>query len=118
MEALKAYSHTPAQLDDLRKTVEVMRGQRPGDPDDTRNETASRPTRWALADRLSPEDVQAIIDLYREGTVAKDLATKFAISVKSVRRLLNKHNVRRSDQQNEIAADRPLGTAYSQDHGR
>lgn len=70
-EVQKAYSHTPARLDELRKAVEIVRRQEPDNPDDGRNEAASRPSRRALADRLSPEDVQMIIDLYQGGTPTK-----------------------------------------------
>jgi transposase len=36
-----------------------------------------------------------MIDLYRSGTTAKQVAAKFAVSVRSVTRLLRQHNVRR-----------------------
>ncbi len=85
------YSHTPGRLDDLRKVVEIVRTQSPDEPDHTRNVAASRPRQWAMSDRLSPEDVRFIIDLYREGVIAKDVAAKFGISLSSVRRLIRKH---------------------------
>jgi hypothetical protein len=92
VELLAAYSHTPTRLDDLRKTVDIVRRQESDDPDDGRNEAASRPSRWTLADRLSPADVQTIIDLHQGGTPTKGLAAKFGISARSVRRLLRKHD--------------------------
>lgn len=46
---------------------------------------------------MSPDDVQIIIDLYRAGTIAKDLAVKFGISLSSVRRLLRKQGARFHD---------------------
>jgi DNA invertase Pin-like site-specific DNA recombinase len=76
-----------------------VRRQKPDNPDDGRNEAASRPSRRALADRLSPEDVKTIIDLRQGGTPTKDLAAKFEISARSVRRLLRKHGTRHSDRQ-------------------
>jgi hypothetical protein len=97
VEVLKAYSHTPERLYDLRKAVEIARRQEPDAPDDDRNEAASRPSRRTLADRLSPEDVQMIIDLRKGGTPTKELAAKFGISTRSVRRLLHKHDARPSD---------------------
>ena len=95
MEVLKAYSH-PAQLHDLRKIWEVVHDGQPDEPDD-RNEAASRRSQWSMVDRLSPADVQAIIDAYHAGMIAKDVAAKFQISLSSVRRLLRKHGARRSD---------------------
>ena len=97
MEVLTAYSHTPERLDDLRKAAEIVRGQRPDEPDEERNEQASRPRQWSLADRLSPDEVQTIINRYRAGTTAKDLVVKLGISLSSVRRLLGKHGARLSD---------------------
>ncbi|MGH8950738.1 MAG: hypothetical protein ACRDX9_04875 [Acidimicrobiia bacterium] len=97
VEVLKAYSHTPERLDDLRRTVEIARRQEPEHPDDGRDDAASRPSLRALADRLSPEDVQTIIDLHHGGTPTKDLAAKFEISARSVRRLLHKHRARLGD---------------------
>lgn len=97
MEVLKPYSHTRERLDDLLRAVETARRQQPDEPDDTRNEAASRPRQWAVSDRLSPENVGMIIDLYQGGMIAKDLAVKFGISLSSVRRLLRKHSARLSD---------------------
>lgn len=75
----------------------MLRRQRPDEPDEERNEDASRPRQWSMSDRLSPDEVQTLIDLYRTGTIAKDLAVKFGISLSSVRRLLRKHSARLSD---------------------
>jgi hypothetical protein len=43
VEVLTAYSHTPARLDDLQKTWQVVHSQWPGEPEEGRNEAASRP---------------------------------------------------------------------------
>jgi len=101
VEVLKAYSHIPSRLYDLRKTWEVVHGQLPDEHDEDRNEEASRPRQWSMTDRLSPRDVQAIIDQYHAGTIAKDLAEKFGISLSSVRRLLRKHGSRLIDRQED-----------------
>lgn len=97
MEVLTAYSHTPERLHDLQKAVEVICRQRPDEAHAERNEDASRPRQWSMSDRLSPDEVQTIIDLYRAGSIAKDVAAKFGISLSSVRRLLRKHGARLSD---------------------
>lgn len=41
-----------------------------------------------LRDRLSSEDLQSMIDFYRSGTTAKQVADKFDASPSSVKRLL------------------------------
>ncbi|MGH9875650.1 MAG: helix-turn-helix domain-containing protein [Pyrinomonadaceae bacterium] len=50
---------------------------------------------WSLRDRFSPEDLQMMIDLYKSGVTAKQVAKKFSVSVRSVTRLLHQHSVRR-----------------------
>jgi len=48
-----------------------------------------------LRDRFSAEDLQVMINLYRSGTTARQVAEMFGVSVRSVTRLLHKHGVRR-----------------------
>jgi DNA-directed RNA polymerase specialized sigma24 family protein len=48
-----------------------------------------------LRDWLSPDDVEVLIDLYRSGTTARQVAEKFSVSLRSVKRLLHQHRVRR-----------------------
>jgi DNA-directed RNA polymerase specialized sigma24 family protein len=101
-EVLTAYSHTSDLLDDLQKAVEIVRRHGPDDPDDGHNEDASRPSLRTLADRLSPQNAQTITDLYHGGTSTKDLAAKFGISARSVRRLIKKHSAGLSDRQDTV----------------
>lgn len=48
-----------------------------------------------LRDRFPPENLQTMIDLYKSGTTAKEVAEKFGVSLRSVKRLLHKHGVHR-----------------------
>lgn len=48
-----------------------------------------------LRDRFPPEDLQAMIDLYRSGVTARQVAEKFGVSLRSVKRLLHQHGVGR-----------------------
>jgi hypothetical protein len=48
-----------------------------------------------LRDRFSPDDLQVMIDLYTLGATAKQVTEKFGISLRSVKRLLHQHGVRR-----------------------
>lgn len=50
-----------------------------------------------LRDRFSSEDLQVMIDLYRSGATAKAVAEKFGVSLRSVKRLLRQHGVRRDE---------------------
>lgn len=78
-----------------------MHRQRPDQPDDERNQEASRPCLWSVTDRLPSDDVKTIIDLHHAGTTGKDLAARFEISLSSVRRLLRKRGTRHSDRRDE-----------------
>jgi transposase-like protein len=51
-------------------------------------------SRW-LRDRFSPSELQTMIDLYRSGATGREVAEKFGVSLRSVKRLLNQHDVRR-----------------------
>ena len=46
-----------------------------------------------LRDRFPPEDLQAMIDLYRSGITARHVAEKFGVSLRSVKRLLHQHGI-------------------------
>lgn len=46
-------------------------------------------------DRFSLDDLQTMIDLYRSGVAAKQVAEKFSVSLRSVKRLLRQCGVRR-----------------------
>jgi len=60
--------------------------------DDSSTPVIASPTRpWRLCDRLTSEDIETIVRLYAAGTLQKDLAAKFDISVSSVQRVLRDH---------------------------
>ena len=49
-----------------------------------------------LRDHFPPEDLQAMIDLYRSGVTARQVAETLGVSLRSVKRLLHQHGVRRN----------------------
>ncbi|WP_410626444.1 helix-turn-helix domain-containing protein [Amycolatopsis sp. cmx-8-4] len=53
---------------------------------------------WSVADRYTPEELTAVIDLYRSGAKAADVAEAFGLSVSTVQRLIRKHGACRKDQ--------------------
>jgi Helix-turn-helix domain of resolvase len=75
----------------------LMEETRQDDEPDSRKEGEVRnATRWwSLRDRFSLQDLQLMIDLYKSGMTAKQVAEKFSVSVRSVTRLLHQHRVRR-----------------------
>src|SRR4051812_16379978 len=50
---------------------------------------------WSMHDRLSAEDVHAMIDLYLSGATRAQVAERFGISVSSVRRVLRDYGIRK-----------------------
>ena len=91
VEVLKRYSH-PDYLVDLRMVQQAVTESKlggvvvePGKP-------------WAMKDRLSDRDVQTMIDLYRGGMIAREVAGQFGISESSVKRLLRRHGGRLKDE--------------------
>jgi hypothetical protein len=55
-----------------------------------------RPYRtWRVRDKLSDEDVQALIKEFSSGTPKHVLADRYSVSLGSVKRLLQQHNIRR-----------------------
>jgi DNA-binding NtrC family response regulator len=89
------YSNHPDLLEQLRKVAAIVSdgGQDDGAGAEVTTESVLRSRR--LRDRLSSDELQAMIDLYRSGTTAKQVAEKFGVSLRSVKRLLRKHGVRR-----------------------
>jgi hypothetical protein len=51
--------------------------------------------RWSMRDRFSPDDLQKMIDLYRSGATARQVAETFGIGLTSVKGVLREHGVRR-----------------------
>jgi DNA-directed RNA polymerase specialized sigma24 family protein len=51
--------------------------------------------RWAVAHRLAADDLQAVVDSYRAGATARELAGRFSISESSVKRLVRRAGCRK-----------------------
>ncbi|KDA44546.1 hypothetical protein [Frankia sp. BMG5.23] len=99
VDLLRRYSNpTSGYLRDLRTLCTVL------DEVDTAPQPSllgktgrgRRPAVGKVTDRLSPADIESLIDLYRAGATARALAEKFSISPTSVKTLLRERGVRRS----------------------
>jgi len=55
-----------------------------------------RATAWRLRDRLTERDIVRLIVAFQTGMATKELATRFNINVKSVRKLLRENGGQRS----------------------
>jgi hypothetical protein len=54
-----------------------------------------RATKWRLRDRLTEKDIVRLIMAFKTGMAMRDLAERYGINVKSVRKLLREHGVKR-----------------------
>jgi predicted RNase H-like nuclease len=73
-------------------------------PARTPRPTATRP--WSLRDRLTERDITELITAYRDGATAASLAADYALSLKSVKRLLHTAGVRRTPSLDELRRQR------------
>ena len=89
------YSNRPELLEQLRKVATIVSdgGQNGGTAAKVTAESMGYSRR--LHDRFSSGDLQSMIDFYRSGMTAKKVAEKFGTSLRSVKRLLHRHGIRR-----------------------
>jgi hypothetical protein len=99
VDLLRRYSNRSDLLEQLHK-VSVILSQASvtapagtSETDRTEEATQAR-SRW-LRHRFTAEDQQAMIDLYRSGAPARVVAEHYGIGVRAIKRLLQKHGVRR-----------------------
>jgi DNA-directed RNA polymerase specialized sigma24 family protein len=89
------YSNNPALPDDLGRVREAaLSPDEDGEPEVGGQRRASGRW-WAMADRLTAEDVQAVVNGYRAGWTARGLAERFSVSESSVKRLVRRAGCRK-----------------------
>jgi hypothetical protein len=90
------YSNRPDLLQQLRRVAAIVSdgGQDDGIATKVTAESVVRSRR--LRDRFSSDDLQNMIDFYRSGMTAKQVAEKFGVSLRSIKRLLHQHGVCRN----------------------
>jgi hypothetical protein len=87
---LSAYSNKFPQLEDLRRSLSTCENT-PNEP--RKAETTSTP--WAVRKRLSPAEINDLVEAFQAGTRQRDLAGQYAISLYSVKQLLAQAGARR-----------------------
>jgi hypothetical protein len=70
----------------------------------------NRDASWSLRDRLTERDIAELITAYRDGATAASLAADYALSLKSVRRLLHTAGVRRTPPARRATTATPVAT--------
>lgn len=97
MELVRAYSKRPELLDELDQAARRLERALAADPLDepvSVRSTGRVGRVWALTDRLSDADVQAMIEKFQAGTPKQKLAALYGISLSSVKRLLRQVHTR------------------------
>jgi Helix-turn-helix domain of resolvase len=107
VDLLVAYSNRSDLREQLQRVAVILSEEAQGDDEpgsSTGGEVRSATRWWSLRDRFCPEDLQTMIDLYRAGMTAKQVADKFSISVRSVTRLLHQRGVHREGRSRHSSA--------------
>lgn len=89
------YSNRPDLLEQLRKVAAILADSRQDDGTGAKVAAKCVVRSRRLRDRFSLEDLRVMIDLYRSGTTAREVAEKYGVSLRSIKRLLRQHGVRR-----------------------
>jgi len=89
------YSNRPDLLEQLRRVVAILSDSRQDDGTGAKVAAECVVRSRRLRDRFSLEDLRAMIDLYGLGTSACEMAEKYGVSPRSIKRLLRQHGVRR-----------------------
>jgi hypothetical protein len=92
---IRRYSNRPDLLEQLRKVASILLDSRQDDDTGVKVAAECVVRSRRLRDRFSSDDLQMMIDLYRLGATAKQVAEKFGVNLRSVKRLLHQHGVRR-----------------------
>jgi hypothetical protein len=93
VDLIRHYSNRPDLLDDLGRTV-CRLGQLAPEPAQGRRSVSSTGRmgrKWALRDRLGPDDVRGLVEGFRAGMSKRKLARQYGISESSVKRILRLH---------------------------
>lgn len=95
VDLITRYLNNGTVLDDLRQTREGLLSRTEEDEPELGGDLrASGPPR-AVARRLAANGVQAVVDGYRAGETARELADRFSISESSVKRLVRQAGCRK-----------------------
>lgn len=95
VEIVTHYSNTPNLLSDLRRTICAVTTMvtRDDEPDIAASAPADRA--WRVKERLSPRDLDQLVESFKEGTTILELVDRYGISRTTIRTILRQHRVRR-----------------------
>lgn len=80
----------------LAKFLRDPKGERERLPQNKAELPSYRPTNWRIRDRLSKQDIKDLVEAFKGGTTTRDLAIRYGIDVRRVRKLLREEGVKRA----------------------
>lgn len=95
VEIVTHYSNTPELLSDLRRTVQVVTEMSVEDDEPDLSITAPVDRPWRVRDRLSPADIDQLVESFKDGSTIPELVSCYGISLSSIKTLLRQRGVRR-----------------------
>jgi hypothetical protein len=96
VDLITRYSNNSAFLDDLRYARQAAMAPGGDDESDLGGEHRARAkSRWAVAERLTADELRTMVECYRAGMVVRDLAGTFSISPSSIKRILRQAGARK-----------------------
>src|SRR5215469_11474540 len=95
VELIAHYSNTPDLLSDLRRTVDAVTSITAEDDEPDLSMTAPADRDWRVRDRLSPADIDHLVQSFKDGSAISELVTLYGISRSSVKTLLRQRGARR-----------------------
>lgn len=96
---MRRYANRPDLLAELNRVAAKLAEPAGSPPDDTPYEEgmARGGRQRRVADLLAPDDIKELVASFKAGVAKHRLATKYGISVSSVKRLLRQHRSQQSD---------------------
>ena len=91
MELLRRYFNRPDLLNLLVSVLDEIKNDTPDTEPDLAPVRNNEPGMWRVPDRLSPSDVDTLIESYQAGSAARLLAERYSVSTTTVKRLLREH---------------------------
>ena len=96
MDLLRRYSNRSDLLIRLRETCQLADEQGFYERLAPALTVSARPVKaWRVRDRLTDDDVQALIADFLAGVIKRELAERYEVSLSTVKNILRKHGARR-----------------------
>jgi hypothetical protein len=88
---IRRYSNRPDLLEQLRKVAAILLDSRQDDGTGAKVAAERVVRSRRLRDRFSLDDLRVMIDFYKSGTTAREVAEKYGVSLRSIKRLLRQN---------------------------